>query len=145
MFGLCWQWIEATADGDLKVAQCGLELTHLTRDGLQGDPSEPGYRPRAVLSGTLYVEPRFRRQGMAQRMLREAEGQARWWGCDELLLMVQAKNKPAQTLYKKMGYVMHPQTKYHGTEICMTRKLFAPNLHTLLSVAPQHNKVDSRK
>lgn len=50
-------------------------------------------------------------------------------------------NTPARRLYKKMGYVEHEQTSSHGSEICMSRKLFMPNLHTLLSVAPQMQTV----
>jgi len=133
-------WLEATSDaGD--VGGCGLEVAELDADGLRVLHSKDGVRPRAVVSGTLFVHRRFRRQGIAQRLLREAETQARWWGCAELRLLVKQANTPARRLYKKMGYVEHEQTSSHGSEICMSRKLFMPNLHTLLSVAPQMQTV----
>jgi GNAT superfamily N-acetyltransferase len=105
------------------VGECGLEIAHLSADGLSDGT---GVRPRAILSGTLFVHSRFRRQKIAQRLLREAETQARWWGCGELLLMVSAGNAPARRLYEKMGYVAQPRKSGHGAQICMSRQVRQP-------------------
>jgi hypothetical protein len=123
------------------VGGCGLEVAELNAYGLAAKPGDADVRARAVLSGTLFVESRFRRHGIAQRLLREAETQARWWGCGELLLLVKAGNKPARRLYEKMGFVTHSEGLLHGSDICMSRKLFMPNLHTVLSIAPQYHRV----
>ena len=41
---------------------------------------------------SLCLSLRFRRQGVAQRLVREAESHARLWGFSELLLPVDPKN-----------------------------------------------------
>ena len=56
----------------------------MSATGLIGDNE----RPRAVLSGMLLVREEFRRQGVAQRLLLEAEAQARWWGSGEMLSLI---------------------------------------------------------
>lgn len=86
------------------IGSCGLEVLKMSKDGLYDfdDDSNKSVRPRAVLSGTLYVNERFRRQGVAQHLLTAAEGTARWWGVDEMILIVKAKNKVAQNLYRKV-------------------------------------------
>jgi len=121
-------WFDATCEAG-HIGGCGIEVAELDNDGMRGGPAAGPLRPRAVLSGTLFVESRYRRQGIAQRLLREAETQARWWGCGELRLLVKAGNAPARRLYQKMGYVAHPGTLLHGSDVCMSRKLFMPNLH----------------
>ena len=103
----------------------------LTRDGLT-DPSRNGWlsgvRPRAVVSGTLWVSEEYRRQGLAQRLLREAEGQARLWGVGEMLLLVQAKNAAALKLYTKLGYRAMERTEEHGTQYALHGLLLQPLL-----------------
>ena len=121
-------------DGGM-IGGCGVEVARMTADGLTGG-DRAGEAPRAVLSGELHVEVRYRRQGVAARLLRAAEHKARTWGCGELLLMVRAANVPARALYSKLGYTAHPHTHEHGGQICMSRKLFAPDAHTLRSVLP---------
>lgn len=112
------------------IGTCGVEVLELNADGLQdGDDMAP----RAVLSGTLFVNPAFRRQGIAQRLLMEAECQARWWAIGEMLLLVQKGNHAALKLYEKQGYVRMERTKNHASQICLRKNLFAPqNLHTVL-------------
>jgi len=136
------RFLRATISGGTEIGQCGLEVIPMHADGLMSnDENAPGMRPRAVLSGKLWVELPFRRQGVAQRLLREAETHARLMGCDSLLLMVKHYNKPAMSLYEKMGYVKHARLQEHGEQIGMSRNLFWPNLHNLHSIAPKHNVV----
>ena len=69
-----------TSNGQRKAAPvggCGVELCNLSNDGLE---TGNDLKPRAVLSGTLLVEPQYRRQGVAQLLLREAESRERTWG-----------------------------------------------------------------
>ena len=82
----------------------------------------------------LFVSPQHRRKGIAQRMLREAEGQARWLGVDEMILIVKHKNDAAQRLYEKMGYKREPRVKEHGPEVCMRKHLYLGRgaLHSML-------------
>ena len=121
---------------------CGVEVTRMSHDGLVGGEDADKQKHRAVVSGTLFVEPRYRRQGVAQRLLREAEGKARAWGCSELMLLVKRGNKPALKLYSKMGYETLPWTRDHGTDICMRRYVFKPDLHTFKSCLPQVQYVE---
>ena len=114
-----------------EIGSCGVEVAMLTRDGLT-DPSRNGWlsgvRPRAVVSGTLWVSEEYRRQGLAQRLLREAEGQARLWGVGEMLLLVQAKNAAALKLYTKLGYRAMERTEEHGTQYALHGLLLQPLL-----------------
>lgn len=124
------------------VGECGLEVIPLCADGLYGG-DDGTMKPRAVLSGELFVQPSFRRRGVAQRLLREAENRVRMWGMSELILMVKCKNKAARQLYEKMGYRAEPHTKDHGNQLCMKRNLFTPDMHTLMALAPKHTVVDN--
>ena len=124
--------LQAFVGDEREAGQCGLEVIHCTEDGLIDDAAAKGVRPRPILSGTLYVSNGHRRKGVAQRLLREAEGRARRWGYGEMLLMVQRKNKAALALYDKMGYkrVAAP-TSYHGSQVCLRRYLYNPDMHTV--------------
>jgi len=130
----------------VEIGGAGMQLLICDANGQNsaGVPSGKGLRPRAVVSGTLFVEPRLRRQGIAQRLLRELEGRARWWGATEVLLPVDANNQPALRLYAKCGYVRTPDTRDRKAagELCMRRHLYSPTQHSLLSVLPQHTVVD---
>ena len=101
--------------------------------------------PRAVLSGTLHVHEDFRRQGVAQRLLAEAEAQARLWGMSEMLLLVKYSNKKAQRLYQKVGYVALKRTKDHRDEVCMRKRLFLPTPSNLAKLLPMRTVVKTEK
>ena len=126
--------IHAKVAGRTKeIGSCGVEVIDISGDGLvNGDDC----RRRGVLSGTLFVAPEFRRQGVAQRLLMEAEGKARWMGVDEMLLLVQKGNKAALNLYSKLGYEAMPRTSDHGNQVCLKKHLYL-NPHSLRSMAPQ--------
>ena len=91
-------------------------------------------RPRAMLTGTVFVAPRFRRQGVAQRLVREAETHARLWGFSELMLPVDPKNAAAHRLYEKLGYVKIKGSGGEAKQVTLKRNLWAPNLHTVRHV-----------
>ena len=135
--------LDARASGQ-KIGQVGLELLRITADG--SDTVGDDARPRAVVTGDLFVEPQFRRQGVAQRLLREAESRARLWGMTELMLPVRATNHAALTLYAKMGYE-HTGGEWHSQDkwVCLHRWLYSPNMHTLHSLRPQHNVVEDSR
>ncbi len=50
------------------------------------------------------VHPEFRRMGIAERMLKEAENGAKQRSCDEITLEVRLSNDAAISLYSKRGY-----------------------------------------
>ena len=130
------------------IGSCGLELLDVSARGLTGDAEFDdefgGRRSRAVLTGMLLVREEFRRQGVAQRLLHEAEMRARWWGAAEMLLMVKRSNEAALRLYEKLGYRRMPHSMYHGDEVCMRKCLFLPTRHTLRALMPQYNVVAPR-
>tara|TARA_B110001452_G_scaffold243564_1_gene227076 strand:- start:6 stop:641 length:636 start_codon:yes stop_codon:yes gene_type:complete len=126
--------------GDTKVGRCGVVVMPLDETGFHSD--DPTVRPRAVLSGTLFVEPKYRRQGVAQRLLREAETKARLWGFSELLLPVDPRNTKAIALYEKNGYVRVADSDgVCASQVTLRRNLFAPNAHTLHSMFNRHTVV----
>ena len=53
----------------------------------------------------LYVEPEFRRQGLAEVLVTHAEAFARQTGAERLTLSTAHNNHPAQSLYRKLGWV----------------------------------------
>jgi ribosomal protein S18 acetylase RimI-like enzyme len=69
---------------------------------------EPGFwQPRTtryLYVFNLAVHTQFRRQGIAQQLLKSCEQVAKNWGFNELYLHVLENNQQAQNLYHKMGY-----------------------------------------
>jgi ribosomal protein S18 acetylase RimI-like enzyme len=51
------------------------------------------------------VRPEHRRRGVASALIATAESEARARGCDRLRIAVGVNNEPAQTLYRRLGYV----------------------------------------
>ena len=127
------------ADKRVTIGQCGVEVINdVSYDGLENSGySWPKVRPRALVSGTLFVSNKYRRQGLAQRLIREAECMARLFGVDEMLLLVDAHNAPALRLYQKLGYRQAgAPTKEHGGQVCLAKHLYFPTLSNLLSMNP---------
>jgi GNAT superfamily N-acetyltransferase len=62
--------------------------------------------PYAELS-ELFVEEDHRRQGAGQALVRFAEHMAREAGAEELIIMTDFYNNPAQMLYLNLGYQIH--------------------------------------
>ena len=129
------------ADGEAVVGSCGIEIVPLDSHGVEVSGRASGAKPRAVLSGTLFVEPSFRRQGIARRLLLEAEGWARGQGAREMILIVKKSNAAALRLYEKMGYCMQPHVTAHGAlDCCMRKKLFTPT-SLMQALMPQRTMV----
>ena len=55
------------------------------------------------------MRPKWRRLGVAGKLIAQAEQQTREWGFSELLLNVQQGNMPARSLYSGLGYREVPQ------------------------------------
>ena len=82
---------DAKSNGE-NVGMCALELLDCG-----------GSEPQCLMSGLL-VQPGWRRQGIARKLVATCEEQTRKWGYSELLLNVQQSNTAAYTLYSDMGY-----------------------------------------
>ena len=130
------------ADREAVVGSCGVEIVPLDSHGVAVPGHAAGAKPRAVVSGTLFVDPTFRRQGIAKRLLIEAEGWARSQGVSEMILIVKKSNSAALRLYEKMGYCMQPHVTAHGAlDCCMRKELFTPT-SLLQALLPQRTMVD---
>ena len=64
-------------------------------------------RSQWVYLSNLAVCQRYRRQGVARRLLQAAEHLSLDWGFQELSLHVMADNAQARQLYQTMGYQLH--------------------------------------
>ena len=64
---------------------------------------------------TIAVNPDFRRQGIAQRLIKELENWAADKGADSMMLEVDIENQIAITLYIKLGYEkLNIRKNYYG-------------------------------
>ena len=52
----------------------------------------------------LAVLPGFRRRGIAERLVREAEDRLRELGCPKVNLQIRASNAPVAAFYRSLGY-----------------------------------------
>ena len=75
------------------------------------------YHGRDAFVDELYVEPQYRRRGIARQTLRFVEEQAREMGVQAVHLEVDHGNDPAKELYRGSGY------EDHGRYL-MTKRLF---------------------
>ena len=63
-----------------------------------------GRRDKHAYVANLAVHPDFRRRGIAERLMVEAEGRAREFGCKWAVLHVDERNAVGRKLYGKLGY-----------------------------------------
>mmetsp|Transcript_11908 Transcript_11908/g.15670 ORF Transcript_11908/g.15670 Transcript_11908/m.15670 type:complete len:132 (-) Transcript_11908:385-780(-) len=56
------------------------------------------------LVANLAVSKKLRRRGVGAKLVRRTEACASEWEYDEIVLLVDAENEPAQRLYNKLGY-----------------------------------------
>lgn len=72
----------------------------------------------------LYVEPRFRRRGIAQALLARAEEEAVRLGYCKVTLEVLEHN-PARALYQSMGFAPYQLDPSNGKALFLEKKLLA--------------------
>jgi GNAT superfamily N-acetyltransferase len=73
-------------------------------DGPAHDPTGQ-YPPRTAYLGAGQVKPAYRRMGIGTHLIREAERNARAWGCEGIGLTVGSTDNPlAKRLYERLGY-----------------------------------------
>jgi GNAT superfamily N-acetyltransferase len=84
------------AVGDPEELAGTVEVSLMSPDGIFSS------RP-VVHIHSLYVRPRYRREGVGRRLLEEALEWGRGQGCVEAELSVLARN-PARELYERMGF-----------------------------------------
>lgn len=78
----------------------GIEVSPIPEKSLKGLNTK-----RGPLMSNLAVGRDFRRKGIAEKLVKEAERMARYeWGFDDCYLYVEERNKPAVRLYQKLGY-----------------------------------------
>ena len=65
------------------------------------------YGGRDAFIDELYIEPAYRRRGLAKMAVQRAEDHARELGVNAVHLEVDDGNDPAAELYRKIGYVDH--------------------------------------
>ena len=61
-------------------------------------------RPTAEIT-ELYVEPPFRREGIARELVALLEARCKALGAEEFTILTGRDNAPAQALYRALGYV----------------------------------------
>jgi len=86
-------------DGEV-IGCAGIEVSTIP-DGNLKAPS----KKRAPLMSNLAVSRKYRRKGIGELLVKDAERIARFeWGADDCYLYVEKRNVAAVKLYEKMGY-----------------------------------------
>ena len=62
----------------------------------------------------IFIDPEYRQQGLAEKMVRNLESLARSKKMEVMTLRVVSKNKPAIKLYKKLGFEEKKSSKRKG-------------------------------
>jgi predicted N-acetyltransferase YhbS len=84
------------------MACVGVELDKIPTSGTIRDPITTQLVP---LMSNLAVSKKYRRRGLAERLVRSVEVMVRKeWGYNECYLYVEERNRPAVKLYSKLGY-----------------------------------------
>ncbi len=84
-------WL-AVVDGEPAGFACLRLMPHLQEDA-----------PYAELTD-LYVDPPYRRRGVARALMARVEGEAQAAGATEVVVITGAENDPAQAAYRAQGY-----------------------------------------
>jgi ribosomal protein S18 acetylase RimI-like enzyme len=69
--------------------------------------SHQSYQPQTPYLSNLAVHNTYRRQGVAQKLLKTCEQTAKTWGFSEIYLHVLENNHQARRLYAKVGYRLY--------------------------------------
>lgn len=87
-------------DDDTIIGCAGIEVSPIPEGSLKGETTM-----RAPLMSNLAVSREYRRKGIGELLVQEAERVARLeWGFNDCYLYVEERNKAAVKLYQKMGY-----------------------------------------
>jgi ribosomal protein S18 acetylase RimI-like enzyme len=82
------------------VGCAGVEAIRIPQGTLRATPGA-----RSPLMSNLAVSREYRRKGIAEKLVKEAERVARYeWGYDDIFLYVEERNVAAVKLYRKLGY-----------------------------------------
>jgi ribosomal protein S18 acetylase RimI-like enzyme len=86
-------------DGEV-IGCAGIEVSPIPNGNLQAMSKK-----RAPLMSNLAVSRKYRRKGIGELLVKEAERLARLeWGADDCYLYVEQRNAAAVKLYQKLGY-----------------------------------------
>lgn len=85
------------------------------------EPGGPGASPEIGLFSTTYVDPSWRRHGIADALLRAGEGWLVAQGASELCTWTSATNLPLIHLYARHGYTEAERGRHEGTGTMMVR------------------------
>lgn len=91
----------------ITIPKNGLIVCGLIDDVLAGMMCLRFYKETSTTScglNNLYIDPKYRRLGLASKLVREAKLQAKIEKCDYLLLRVVEGNTEATKLYEKNGF-----------------------------------------
>lgn len=112
------EWLCLQNDGGAKEIMAGYPAIYaaLRVDGnLIAAGRAANFENWTVLT-RLYVRPELRSQGLGKALLIALLHEASNQGATKALLQVDAKNTPAITLYKKLGFTLHHAYKYRLLE-----------------------------
>lgn len=85
--------------GDI-IGCAGIETTAIPEGSLKAKAG-----PRYPLMSNVAVSREYRRKGIAEKLVKEAERISRKeWGYNQVFLYVEERNVPAVRLYQKLGY-----------------------------------------
>ncbi|MGJ8523284.1 Mycothiol acetyltransferase [Carnimonas sp. R-84981] len=75
---------------------------------------------------SLCVEPRVQRQGLARRLLGNAENAAIARGCSSAMLEVRADNRAALALYRRLGWLPQGWIDNYYSDGCAAWRMIKP-------------------
>ena len=86
---------------DYEIVGCaGIQVSPIPDGSLNGPTIT-----QAPLMANVAVSRKYRRKGIAQKIVKEVEQVCRYqWGYNDVYLYVEERNKAAVKLYQKMGY-----------------------------------------
>ena len=76
-------------------------------------PSSRNHTGKNAYITSVFVEPEYRRQGIASEMLRRIVARAQAYGCVNIMLTATDMGKP---LYEKLGFIQTPNAMLYAPE-----------------------------
>jgi len=104
-------------------------------------PPIPTTKPKRLYASTLAVDPSYRRQGIARKLMDEAEKLATRWGQDYMYLHVLKPNIDAQYLYFNCGYelVQEDPWWYMEKRYLLRKKMNTTRINKRMASLPRMN------